>query len=159
MFRLITFLCLVYCSACSDAPGVNAPANGKPVQQEGHDTVSTTVTKVAAPFATSPDTLRMAPGSDSIAVWGSLTGTGRDTLYHFEVTKPAQLEARIIPDNPKLNIRFNQVLMPGSGADGPFGQRLSYSVKKAGWYALRIGPNRMAEGDTSGRFRLTVSIR
>ncbi|WP_460568528.1 hypothetical protein [Flaviaesturariibacter terrae] len=109
--------------------------------------------------AAATDTLRFASGSDSISVLGEFSPLRRDSIYHFEVARPGRLEARLFTAGPNVNLRFNQLLMPGGEADGPFGQQVTYTLQKKGWYALRIGPDRMAEGDTPGRFRLTIRIR
>ena len=157
MRRLCFPVCLLFCCACGNNRSANPPAPGQPMRPVGRDSIPTAELRRGR-AAAATDTLRFETASDRLSVQGVFTATQRDSLFHFEATRPGRLEARLIPGDRNFNIRINQILLPGGGADGPFGRQLSYALKQKGWYALRIGPDRMAEGDTLGRFRLLLRI-
>lgn len=56
------------------------------------------------------------------------------------------------------NIRFSQIFMPDSTADGPFGQELKYKLTQRGTYRLRIGENMMAGDPWAGVFMLRIEL-
>lgn len=61
-----------------------------------------------------------------------------------------------VPDT--ANIRFNQIIMPGGAADGPFGRSMEYTLTRKGEYKLSIGESLM-EGDLwGGIFTLEVRL-
>ncbi|WP_435526038.1 hypothetical protein [Chryseobacterium indoltheticum] len=63
-----------------------------------------------------------------------------------------ELKATIIPENNKMNIRFNQIKTPDGKYDGPFGRNISYKISGKGEVWLIIGKNLMAEGENSDIF-------
>lgn len=152
-YSLLTLLSLL--AACDHAP-----------QSSSHVPPANTAPPPARKALNDPpapqrgmDTLRFAAGADSAVMEGTWNAERHDSLFLFEVIRPAALYVQLVPGKPTLNLRINQVLLPDGSADGPFGSQLRYSLKQKGWHALRIGPNRMAEGDTAGSFRLTLHIR
>ncbi|OBW42815.1 hypothetical protein AB670_00765 [Chryseobacterium sp. MOF25P] len=67
-----------------------------------------------------------------------------------------ELKATIIPENNKMNIRFNQIKTPDGKYDGPFGRDISYKISSKGEVWLIIGKNLMAEGENSGHFSVRI---
>lgn len=67
-----------------------------------------------------------------------------------------ELKAIIIPENNKMNIRFNQIKTPDGKYDGPFGRDISYKISSKGEVWLIIGKNLMAEGENSGDFSVRI---
>lgn len=68
----------------------------------------------------------------------------------------SNLKASIIPQNDKMNIRFNQIRTPDGKFDGPFGREISHAIPKTGEVWLIIGKNLMAEGEIKGDFSVRV---
>lgn len=68
----------------------------------------------------------------------------------------SSLKAFILPQNNKMNIRFNQIKTPDGKFDGPFSRDLSYKIPKNGEVWLIIGKNLMAEGEIVGDFSVRI---
>lgn len=56
----------------------------------------------------------------------------------------------------EANIRFNQIVMPGGGTDGPFGRSIEYDLVRRGTYRLVIGESLMAGEPWGGEFMLEL---
>lgn len=67
------------------------------------------------------------------------------------------IDGKIDPTNPKMNIRFNQIKLPMGDYDGPFGRDIHYDIKEKGEIWLIIAKSNMASGDVTGKF--TVSLQ
>ena len=67
------------------------------------------------------------------------------------------IDGKIDPTNPKMNIRFNQIKLPNGDYDGPFGRDIHYDIKEKGEIWLIIAKSNMASGDVTGKF--TVSLQ
>lgn len=68
-----------------------------------------------------------------------------------------KITGKVTSTNPQLNIRFNQIRLANGEFDGPFGADLNYDIKEKGEIWLIIGKNLMADGETTGKF--TVSLK
>lgn len=68
----------------------------------------------------------------------------------------SEITATIKVKDTKQNIRFNQIKFPDGSFDGPFGKKLTHTVKENGEVWLIIGKNNMAEGTANGDFSVTV---
>jgi hypothetical protein len=78
--------------------------------------------------------------------------SGKTVSCYLRVGKPVHLEAELVALTPGLNLRFSQLFIPDSTADGPFGNTLTYQLGKTGTYRLVLAPNLMAEGQTTGEY-------
>ena len=65
----------------------------------------------------------------------------------------------IISTKQEANLRINQIEMPDSTFDGPFGKSLDYKIKTPGTYKLIIGESMMAEGQYSGDFEIKAWVK
>ncbi|MEN2487156.1 hypothetical protein AAYQ05_05075 [Flavobacterium sp. B11] len=70
-----------------------------------------------------------------------------------------ELNAQIIPDAGKGNIRFNQILFPDKTSDGPFGMDLKIPLKQKGTHILIIGHSLMADNPYYGKFKVQLNIQ
>jgi len=64
----------------------------------------------------------------------------------------------LMPVDTVGNIRFNQILMPDSTGDGPFGRDISYELAQRGTYQLLIGENMMAGDPWAGVFTVKMKL-
>lgn len=67
------------------------------------------------------------------------------------------ISGEIVPENPQMNIRFNQIRLPDGTLDGPFSREISYKTPDKGEIWLIVGKSNMASGVSTGKF--TVKIR
>lgn len=68
-----------------------------------------------------------------------------------------KISGTIVPENPKMNIRFTQIKLANGDYDGPFGRDITYEIKEKGEIWLLVGKSNMASGETKGKF--TVNLR
>lgn len=68
----------------------------------------------------------------------------------------AKIVGTITPENPPMNIRFNQIKLANGDYDGPFGRELNYEIKEKGEIWLIIAKSNMASGDASGKFKIRI---
>ncbi|MBU4539398.1 MAG: hypothetical protein L6264_01330 [Weeksellaceae bacterium] len=66
------------------------------------------------------------------------------------------ISGKITPENPQMNIRFNQIKLPDGSYDGPFGKELMYKSREMGEVWLMIGKSNMASGETKGKFTVAL---
>lgn len=66
------------------------------------------------------------------------------------------ISGKITPENPQMNIRFNQIKLPDGSYDGPFGRELTYKSKDRGEVWLMIGKSNMASGEAKGKFTVAL---
>ncbi len=98
------------------------------------------------------------PGSDTIIAQMHIDGFKKQPVLTLSITSGKMLYA-VISDKPKANLRINQIEMPDSSFDGPFGKSLTYKIKKPGTYKLIIGESMMAEGQYSGDFEIKAWVK
>ncbi len=118
-----------------------------------------TSTKNRTPLHDSIDTASSAVKIDSVqsipqkvidlkAEWDSINlhkiSKESDTIS-FNSKDFKQINAELISEKVG-NIRFNQIIMPDTNADGPFGKDIQYKLDKKGDYKLIIGESLM-QGD------------
>lgn len=128
---------------------------------------ATPVVKTTTPTVQSvtekPDTTVITDSISSVVlhngaavVKGHLNGINSRTVIEFETTARATLQAQVKPVTGTGNVRINQIQLPDKSLDGPFGQTLTYPLKKTGTYKLIIGEDMMAEGNWKGDFFLSI---
>lgn len=66
------------------------------------------------------------------------------------------ISGEIVPENPEMNIRFNQIKLPNGDFHGPFGRGLMFKSRENGEIWLIIGKSNMASGIASGKFSVFV---
>lgn len=97
--------------------------------------------------------------STQLSIRGSLNKDADPVTCYLPVDVKKNLDARLLPEDAGLNIRFSQIILPDGESDGPFGKQLKYKLDQQGTYKIIIGPNRMASGKKSGDFVLKIAIR
>ena len=78
---------------------------------------------------------------------------------NISLPKTGNLYGTITTPTNKDNIRFNQMIMPDSSANGPFDRTIQYDIKKTGNYKLIIASNLMAENPYTGEFELSLVVK
>lgn len=80
--------------------------------------------------------------------------TNSDQQYIIKIKnfQGGEISGKVIPENPQMNIRFNQIKKADGGYDGPFGREISYSVESPGEIWLILGKSNMASGNATGPF-------
>ena len=101
----------------------------------------------------------LQPGSDTFTIQLHLNGIKDKQTILVAIKSGNELFAVINKDNRKANIRINQIEMPDSTFDGPFGDSLHYRLKITGTYKIIVGHNLMAEGKPSGNFILKAWVK
>ncbi len=66
------------------------------------------------------------------------------------------ISGEIVPENPEMNIRFNQIRLPNGDFHGPFGREMMFKARENGEIRLIIGKSNMASGIASGKFSVFV---
>lgn len=84
------------------------------------------------------------------------TQDNEEFILKIKNVKAGKISAKISPAENSQNIRFNQIKLPDSSYDGPFGREVSYDIKKDGEVWLIIGKSNMASGETKGKFSVSV---
>lgn len=139
MKNVLPFLLLCCLVACRDKGRSNATLG---------NTESVTAMK---PLHDTSFSVVLAPDTAVGPIYGYLD-SGKVVSCYLRVDKPVHLEAELVPLTPGLNLRFSQLFIPDSTADGPFGNTLTYQLEKTGTYRLVLAPNLMAEGQTTGEY-------
>jgi len=67
-----------------------------------------------------------------------------------------KISGQITPENPDLNIRFNQIRTADGQFDGPFSREMTYDVKENGEIWLLISKSNMASGESKGKFTVNI---
>lgn len=86
-----------------------------------------------------------------------LTSKNQQFVLKIKNFKRKEIKGKIIPENPKMNIRFNQIRLSNGELDGPFGLDLNYQVEKEGEIWLMIEKSNMASGETTGKFTVELN--
>lgn len=85
------------------------------------------------------------------------TTTNQQMIIKIKNFNGSKISGNVTSANPKLNIRFNQIRLANGEFDGPFGADINYEIKQKGEIWLMIGKNLMADGETTGKF--TISLK
>jgi hypothetical protein len=130
-------------------------------------TDSVPVTAAPGPVDTVPHNIQVdtvihlsfAKDSTTLTATGSLNKKSTPVICYLPVDRHVALNARIIPRNKELNVRFSQIVLPDGNSDGPFGLQIKYELRQMGLYKLIIGPNLMADGKRSGDFIIRLETK
>ncbi len=150
--KLLIFLALIsIISSCDESEKKN-----EPTEIINLDTVSSLKT-------TGKDTgislQELQPGSDTFAIQLHIAGIKDKKIIPITIKSGTKLFAVIDKANKRANIRINQLEMPDSTFDGPFGDSLHYKVKMPRIYKIIIGQNLMADGKPSGDVTLKAWVK
>lgn len=77
----------------------------------------------------------------------------------FDNEDLGEINATIIPNTEKANIRFNQIIFPDKTSDGPFGMELKIQLNQKGNTILVIGHSLMAENPYYGKFKVEIELQ
>lgn len=91
-------------------------------------------------------------GTDTFSIQLQMMGSKDRKIIPLCIVSGKELFAVIDKEDKKANIRINQIQMPDSTFDGPFGDSFHYKIKMRGVYKIFIGPDLMAKGKLSGAF-------
>lgn len=113
-----------------------------------------------------PDITRMVEGSKiirmingnqiPISVDDEFTNDDQQLIIKIKDFNRKNISGEIVPQNPKMNIRFNQIKLADGNYDGPFGRELIYETKEKGEVWLLIGKSNMASGKAKGKFSISI---
>ena len=98
-------------------------------------------------------------GNDTFIMKLHLDGIKDRKIIPLKIISGKELFATIKTNTKRANIRINQIEMPDSTFDGPFGDSLHHNIKMPGIYKIIIGEDLMAEGNWSGYFTLRAWTR
>ncbi|WP_281633407.1 hypothetical protein [Flavobacterium luteolum] len=90
---------------------------------------------------------------------GHIDSLNSKVYIQFKNEDLGELNAQIIPDTGKGNIRFNQILFPDKTSDGPFGMDLKIPLQQKGTHILIIGHSLMADNPYYGKFKVQLDIK
>ena len=84
--------------------------------------------------------------------------TTNDQQYILKIKNfsGSKISGQITPENPDLNIRFNQIRLADGKFDGPFSREMTYDVKGKGEIWLLISKSNMASGESKGKFTVNI---
>lgn len=84
--------------------------------------------------------------------------TTNDQQYILKIKNfsGSKISGQITPENPDLNIRFNQIRLADGKFDGPFSREMTYDVKEKGEIWLLISKSNMASGESKGKFTVNI---
>ncbi|MEO7975565.1 hypothetical protein [Flavobacterium sp.] len=87
---------------------------------------------------------------------GILDSVHQRIYLKFNNDNSGELNARIIPETGKGNIRFNQIIFPDNTSDGPFGMNLKIPLTQKGNHIVVVGHSQMADYPYWGKFGLEL---
>jgi hypothetical protein len=90
---------------------------------------------------------------------GRLDSLNSKIYVKFKNEDLGKLNAQIIPDAGKGNIRFNQIIFPDKTSDGPFGMDMKMQLQQKGTHILVIGHSLMADNPYYGHFKVQLNIQ
>lgn len=84
------------------------------------------------------------------------TTSGQQLVIKIKSFNGNNIIGKITPENPEMNIRFNQIKLANGDYDGPFARAFNYTIKNKGEIWLIIGKSNMASGATTGKFTINL---
>lgn len=98
-------------------------------------------------------------GENVFSAEGHLDSLNSKVYVQFKNEDLGELNAQIIPEAGKGNIRFNQIIFPDKTSDGPFGMDLKIPLQQKGNHILVIGHSLMADNPYYGNFKVQLNIQ
>jgi len=90
---------------------------------------------------------------------GHLDSINSKIYVKFKNEDLGELNAQIVPDAGKGNIRFNQIIFPDKTLDGHFGMDMKMPLQQKGTHILVIGHSLMADNPYYGNFKVQLEIK
>lgn len=90
---------------------------------------------------------------------GHLDSLHSKIYVKFKNEDLGKLNAQIVPDAGKGNIRFNQIIFPDKTSDGPYGMDMKMPLQQKGTHILVIGHSLMADNPYYGNFKVQLNIQ
>ncbi|SFI94312.1 hypothetical protein SAMN05421638_1646 [Kaistella treverensis] len=137
----------------ADTEKLPAPDSGVVVIPEQTPKVSPTFRTVENGKITKTINADMIP----LTLTDEFTAENHELILKIKNFDRPKIFGAISPENPKMNIRFNQIRLPDGSLDGPFGREITYEIPQKGEIWLLIGKSNMASGEITGEF--SVSLR
>ncbi len=148
MKTVAAFLIVIFISSCNST----AKKNHTDIHEIAGITSDSSVDSISQNKNQDPATITiLKPGSDTLTV-SSYVDAREQKIISIKISSGHQLFATVHKKNRRFNLRINQIEMPDSTFDGPFGDSLHYQIKRPGVYKFRIGPDLMADGNREGEF-------
>ena len=91
-----------------------------------------------------------------ITIADEFSDADQQMIIKIKNFKTDKISGIITPENPEMNIRFNQIKLTNGDYDGPFGSNLTYDIKSEGEIWLIIAKSNMASGETKGKFSVRL---
>ena len=101
----------------------------------------------------------LRPHADTLVQRLRMNGINDKKIIIVSLASGKELIATLTKNSRKVNVRINQLEMPDSTFDGPFGDSLHYEIKMHGTYKIIIGADLMAEGNPPGAFTLKAWVK
>src|SRR5690606_19881934 len=70
--------------------------------------------------------------------------------------KPSKIVVKVIPSDPQMNIRINQIRLANGAYDGPFSRESTFDIKEEGDFWLMVGKSNMASEPATGKFSVEL---
>lgn len=164
-----TLLIILVLTACHQKESV-VPAAASKDSIGIHDANVDTTKTVSIPDATiarhSSDSSRAISGDKIVRTIGAdvlpiniqdeFTNDDQQLIIKIKNFSAKSIAGKINPENPEMNIRFNQIKLPNGDYDGPFGRDVSYDINGKGELWLIIGKSNMASADPKGKFSVKL---
>lgn len=146
--------------ACNNDAGTANEEDPVPDTSAIHDPAPV-ITSPTTPVNTQVDSVirfEFSRDSSTLTATGKLSSAKDRIIGYLPADREVDLTAVLEPSDKKMNIRFSQIILPDGKMDGPFGQKLQYKINQVGTYQIVITPNNMADGKTSGEFKIRLGV-
>ena len=145
-------------AAVSDEVTVNVPADSPQNGVVSMDTVQNQQPVSGTFRATEGNKIIKTINGDMIPLTVRDEFVNDDQRYILKIKNfdRQNISGEIIPENPQMNIRFNQIKLPNGETYGPFGRGMIFKFRESGEIWLIIGRSNMASGASTGKFEIQI---
>lgn len=102
---------------------------------------------------------QLFPGTDTLIFPLKMNNADEHLIVPLKISFGDSIYAFLTSEDKKANIRINQIQLPDSTLDGPFGTSLHYKIKGVGQYKIIIAEDMMAGDRWKGNFSLKVWVK
>lgn len=99
------------------------------------------------------------PKSDTLVLNLKIDSADQHLTIPLTISNGNEIFASLSSSDKNANIRINQIGLPDSTFDGPFGKDIHYKIKMPGIYKLIIAEEMMAGDRWKGNFSLKVWLQ
>ncbi len=152
MRNYIYLLCLIFIllTACN-----KTAKNDK--QTIGTEAEKTERTTPVILYPSEPDTIQLNIVNDRADV--RIHKEERQSVnLRFNSGDYKKVKGTITTTDSISNIRFNQIILPDGGMDGPFGREITYDLPEKGNYILSLHESLMAGDPWAGDFEVIILL-